>query len=284
MDVQNIKDELIQVNGARLYTKSCGEGEPMLIIHGGPGLDHSYLLPHLYGLSNYFNLIFYDQRASGKSSADLPFTIETFVEDIESIRNHYGISQLHLMGHSWGGYLAMKYALKYPERLHSLILLNSMAPSDSLRLLELNAVDSLESAFYQPEIDTIINSQEYKLHQAVAFEKLFRVMFKKDFYDPQRVSELTLTFPEAFFDNSLKLQSMNPEMETYNIIPELRQLPIPSLIFYGVDEPAAEIIGPVLWENIEGSELIILPRCGHFPFIEQPTRLFEKIISFTNYL
>ena len=282
--VDNVTEQSIEINGTSIFTKTCGQGEALIIVHGGPGLDHSYLLPQMFGLSDYYTLIFYDQRASGRSAADGELSVEVLVEDIESIRKHYGLDRFHLMGHSWGGYLAMKYALKYQKHLNSLILMNSMAPSDSLRKLELASSDSLEIQYYQPEIDAIMSSEDFQRHSATAYEKLFRTLFKKEFYDPQRADELTLNFPETFYDNSQKLQAMAPELESYDIIPELPKLSIPCLIFYGVDEPAADLLGPILWENIGGSELVIIPRCGHFPFIEQPTRLFEKITTFTKYL
>jgi proline iminopeptidase len=270
----NIEERILDINGTQLFVKTCGKGEPMILIHGGPGLDHSYLLPQMYGLSDYYRLIFYDQRACGKSASNSPISLDILVEDIEAIRVRLGLDKIHLLGHSWGGLLAMKYALANPDHMNSMILLNSMAPSDTLRKLELQEVDSLETAFYAEEINSIQATEDFKNNRSSAYEDLFRVIFKKQFYDPNRVDELTLTFPKEFYNNSKKLQALGPDLMDYDLTSDLENLAIPSLIFYGVKESAADLIGPVLWEKLEGSELIILPRCGHFPFIEQPTRLF----------
>ncbi len=280
----NVEKKVREINGTQLFVETCGKGEPMIVIHGGPGLDHSYLLPQMYGLSDYYHLIFFDQRACGKSASNSPITLDVLVEDIEAIRTELDLGSIHLLGHSWGGLLAMKYAILYPDHLTSLILLNPMAPSDTLRKLELQAVDTLEASFYAEKMKAIQASAAFKNNESSAYEDLFRVIFQKEFYDPVLVDELTLTFPNDFYNNSKKLEALAPDLVDYDLTSDLEKLSIPALVFYGVKEPAADIIGPVLWEKLEGSELVILPRCGHFPFIEQPTRLFEKITSFTGLL
>ena len=129
------KGGLLSLNGTELYVKTMGSGESIIVIHGGPVLEHGYLLPHLEPLSRDYRLIFFDQRLSGRSSAELDSTevrMENFVEDIEAVRSYFGLERVHVMGHSWGGLLAMKYALEYPERLNSLVLLNSMPASSAL--------------------------------------------------------------------------------------------------------------------------------------------------------
>ena len=278
----NLLGSHLAINGTTLYVNTCGKGEPMIVIHGGPGLDHSYMLPQMLGLSDKYKLIFYDQRACGKSVSDDPISMDLLIEDIEGIRDNLGFDSIHVLGHSWGGLLAMKYAIKYPQKTTSLILLNSMAYSDTLRSQELAAVDSSESQFYQKKMQEVMSSEAFKNQEANAYEDLFRVIFEKEFYDPLRVSELTLDFPDNFAENSKKLQALGPDLAKYDLGPDLLTLDLPALIIYGVKEPAANIVGPELWDKLDNSELVVLPRCGHFPFIEQPTKLFEAIIDFTN--
>lgn len=84
------------INNTQLYCKVIGEGEPILIVHGGPGLNHEYFLPFLEHLSKKYKLIFYDQRSSGRSpipadSNEITFT--KFVDDIEGIRKEFGIEK-----------------------------------------------------------------------------------------------------------------------------------------------------------------------------------------------
>ena len=117
-----------KVNGAELYYKIMGSGEPIVILHGGPGLEHTYFLPQMGELAKNYKLIFYDQRTSGgsiSSTDSSSITLGNFVEDLEGIRKAFDLDKMNLLGHSWGGMLAMFYATKYPENLNSLMLISS---------------------------------------------------------------------------------------------------------------------------------------------------------------
>src|SRR5882724_11360012 len=102
------KQGLLNVNGTSLFYQSIGKGEPVIIIHGGPVLDQSYMIDHFKELSKNHRLIFFDQRASGKSTADVDtssMTIKNLIDDIDQLRQKLGLDQVHLLGHSWGGML-----------------------------------------------------------------------------------------------------------------------------------------------------------------------------------
>ncbi|TVQ05815.1 MAG: alpha/beta fold hydrolase, partial [Balneolaceae bacterium] len=120
---------MLMVNETDLYVNIIGEGEPLIVLHGGPGLSHDYFLPHIELLSEEVKVILFDQRGMGRSSVELDstsFSLDLLVEDIEALRKELGIDAIHLMGHSWGGIVAMQYAVTYPGSLKSLILCNSM--------------------------------------------------------------------------------------------------------------------------------------------------------------
>ena len=115
----------MDANGVMIYYKMLGRGEPLLILHGGPGASHDYFLPYLLPLARHHKLIFIDERGSGKSQKleDLPaYTVENMVEDVEAVRQGLGLGKISLLGHSYGGALAQAYALKYQGNLSHLIL------------------------------------------------------------------------------------------------------------------------------------------------------------------
>ncbi len=121
-DSPDWKDGLISVNGTKLFVHREGSGEPAIVIHGGPVLDQSYLRPYLTQLGEKLDLVFYDQRLSGRSDGVVDSTsvrLNTFVDDIEALRVTLGLERIHLIAHSWGGLLAMKYAAAHSDRLHS---------------------------------------------------------------------------------------------------------------------------------------------------------------------
>src|SRR5882724_10658812 len=129
------KQGLLNVNGTSLFYQSIGKGEPIIIIHGGPVLDQSYMIDHFKELAKTHRLIFFDQRACGKSLADLDtssMTMKNLIEDIEGLRQKLSLDQVTIFGHSWGGLLAAMYAIEYPLKVKKLILCNAVPPSARL--------------------------------------------------------------------------------------------------------------------------------------------------------
>src|SRR5262249_26192594 len=119
------EEGLLAVNGTSLYYHAIGQGEPVIIVHGGPVLDQSYMFDHFKDLARTHRLIFYDQRACGRSTADVDtatMTLKNLIDDIDQLRQKLGLDQVHILGHSWGGMLAAKYAIEYPLKVKSLVL------------------------------------------------------------------------------------------------------------------------------------------------------------------
>src|SRR5262245_60117475 len=126
--------------GASLYYRDIGQGPPIIVLHGGPSFDHNYLLPDMDRLAGAFRLIYYDQRGRGQSAGNVQsaeVTIQSEVDDLEALRAYFQLDSVALLGHSWGGLLAMEYALRHPERVSHLILLNTAPAShDDCALFE----------------------------------------------------------------------------------------------------------------------------------------------------
>ena len=123
---------LVDVNGTSLFYHIIGKGEPIIVIHGGPVLDQSYMIDHFSELSKNHKLIFFDQRACGRSIADVDTSsmkMKTLIEDIDALRKKFNFDKVHVLGHSWGGMLAAMYAIEYPLNVKSLILCDAMPPS-----------------------------------------------------------------------------------------------------------------------------------------------------------
>jgi proline iminopeptidase len=122
----------VPVDGARLYYRTVGQGPPIVVLHGGPDFDHYYLLPELDRLAETFQLVYYDQRGRGRSAEGVApddVGIESEVADLDGVRRHFGFYTIAVLGHSWGGLLAMEYASRHPGRVSHLILMNSAPAS-----------------------------------------------------------------------------------------------------------------------------------------------------------
>jgi proline iminopeptidase len=112
-----------EINGARLFHTAVGSGDPCLTMHGGLGLDHTHLHPWLDSLGDRLWLIFYDHRGNGRSERTEPETLTfgQFAADAEALRQELGLGEVVLLGHSYGGFIALDYALRYPESISRFI-------------------------------------------------------------------------------------------------------------------------------------------------------------------
>src|SRR5713101_9979878 len=134
-NVYPLQDGFVDANGVMIYYVALGQGEPLLIVHGGPGASHDYFLPYLLPLARHNKLIFIDERGSGRSQKlddASGYTVENMVEDVESVRQALGLGKISLLGHSYGGALAQAYALKYQRNLSHLILGSTFASTREL--------------------------------------------------------------------------------------------------------------------------------------------------------
>src|SRR3989449_2275652 len=116
----------LEVNGVRLFSRRVGAGPLVVVLHGGPGASHDYLLPQYDLLAQGRSLLYYDQRGGGQSlvSRDTPVGWREHVADLEAIRAQLGVERLTVCGYSWGGLLAVLYFIEHPERVERLALVS----------------------------------------------------------------------------------------------------------------------------------------------------------------
>jgi proline iminopeptidase len=278
-----VKDGYKSINGTELYYKIMGSGEPIMIVHGGPVLEHGYLFPFLKPLAQDYQLIFFDQRLSGRSSADVDSSevrLDEFVDDIESLRDSLNLDSIHLMAHSWGGLLAMKYALKYPSNLQSLILLNSMPASSELWQKEEQILAGRSTTEDSLRRHEILKSDQYKNDKPAAIEKLLLLSFRNQFHNPSLADSLDFYIPEDYMKRSRLFRNLMVDIASYDLHSQLSELDIPTLLVYGSDEPATSVSGPKLETTLANSKLSVIPESGHFPFVEQPNQFMREVRDF----
>ena len=108
-----------------LFCRDAGEGPPIVVLHGGPEFDHAYLLPELDRLADSFRLVSYDQRGRGRSADG----VRSELDDLDRVRRRFGLEPVAVLGHSWGGVVAMAYAIRHPDRVTQQILLDTAPAS-----------------------------------------------------------------------------------------------------------------------------------------------------------
>lgn len=287
------KEGTVEINGSALYYKRYALGKDSLsvwnrkaiiIVHGGPVMDHSYFIPHLDELAKEYQLFFYDQRAAGRSSiaVDQAFmNLTGFVEDIEQLRQKFGFRKIDLLGHSWGGLISMKYAIKYAGNLDHLILSSSMAPS----------VEDWQTE--TSEIGKRVTPEETKAREALlasgalnaedpreAVEKLLLQSFRPQMYNRANLDSLKLFVPIDFMKRNQVYALLRPDMASFDLYPEMEKITCPTLMIYGETEPANTIYTDKIAGRVKSSELVVVQKAGHFPFIEQRAAYSRAVLDF----
>lgn len=271
-------------NGVDLYVRELGRGAPLVVLHGGPGDSHTYFLPQLEALAADHRLILYDQRASGRSGGqDDPaaFTAATFVADLEGLRQTLDLEQMTLLGHSWGGLLALQYALAHPQRVRALILVSPGPPSaDGLDALRLNLARRMSAADSRAVDAAYRRALREGTPAAVADFKARLYHFY--FFDPDRSAELSpieaspASARVAFRVN----QAIWASLGDYDLRPALATLDVPALIVHCPADPVPLEGARQIHENLPGSQWVELEGCGHFPFVEAPEAFFDSVRGF----
>lgn len=277
------EEGLVQVNGTELFVKRIGSGDPIMIVHGGPVLEHGYLLPHLEPLADSYELIFFDQRLSGRSAGTVDSAsvrLATFAADIEGLRQELGLGDIHLMGHSWGGLLAMSYAIRHGDHLRSLLLLNSIGANSALWQEEQALVASRITDQDRADMLAVRETEAFEQREPAAVLAMLLISYRPQFFERANLEALELYVPLDYADRSRQFGFMSRELMSFDLTDGLAKLVVPTLIIYGEAEPAVAISAPALHTSVPNSELVIVPQAGHFPFVEQADTTLAAIRGF----
>lgn len=282
------RDGYAPVENGELYYRQVGRGRPIIVIHGGPSFDHTYLLPDMDRLSDSYRLIYYDQRGRGKSTGNLQaISIRTEIEDLEGLRNYLQLDSIALLGHSWGGYLAQEYAICHPDHVSHLILMNTAFVSHEHYLLFRQELLK-RKATVEEEWDRLASSTGYKEGDPQTVGDFYRLYFSTTIRRPQHlervIEKMRLSFTREGVlrarEISDRLFNETAESTDFNLLPQLKQLRIPTLLIHGEDDFIPTAVITDIAEAMPRAHLVLLKDCGHFSYIESPDEVRRAIATF----
>lgn len=257
------------------HTIGTSSAAPLLLINGGPGLDHSYL--HLNDVWRRFGrtrqVVFFDQPGTGGSSpigAQDTITIADLLDGIESIRTTLKAEQLDVLGHSWGGYLAMAYAIRHPDRVRRMILVGSSAP-------EWSTTEFLLASLFP---DSLARGASWRLDDPVALQEDFRRHVFMGIYSPAIRSRVLANWRTVPY-NRRQAQLLLAETRATNLQPKVATLATPTLVTTGRYDA---VVSPRTAWNIHrqmpGSRFFVFEQSGHYPMVEEPEVFVTTIERF----
>jgi len=293
-----MQEGFVDANHVLIYYKIVGRGAPLMVVHGGPGADHTYFLPYLLPLARTNQVIFIDERGSGRSEKlqdASQYTVENMVEDVEAVRQALGLGKMNLLGHSYGGVLAQAYALKYQKNLSHLILgstFHSTAAMNEVLAREKQIMASpqrekledlekqglfgkgkvWESGRYTNEYATLAWGDGY-------FPFLYQGRPDPN-YDPvagnttiswDLYREMWGSHGEFVIDGNLKSVEYGDRLSSIHV---------PTLVMCGDHDESDPSLSRTMHEKIAGSKLVIFPQSGHMTFVDQPNLFIKTVDDF----
>ncbi|MEZ4735929.1 MAG: alpha/beta fold hydrolase [Caldilineaceae bacterium] len=299
--------ELMAINGTELFVKVVGEGEPIIMLHGGPGAEHIFFSKYTEALADDHQLIYYDQRSTGFSIPDTEpthLTIDTFVEDLEGIRQalqldkvtllgwswgsasaqappfFISLDKVTLLGWSWGGNLAMYYAANYPQHLKGIILVD---PGN----VDPKFDEAFNAKFEEratPEELAALDAAFQKLtteKSGEAYNAFARLLLPIYMADKSLIHGLEIVIPDnsAIYGDAVAA-GLFTDLETYDELAAIATITSPTLIIHGDEDLIPLESSQQIHEAIAGSQLVVLEGIGHIPFVEAPVAFFAAVRDF----
>jgi proline iminopeptidase len=277
---QGVPMPMLAIRDVSLFVKVVGHGYPIVLMHGGPGLDYT-TLDGLLPLAKRFTLIFYDHRANGRSTgAPDTMTFDNLVADADALRQTLGFEEWAVLGHSFGGHVALEYALRYPANTSHLMLLDTAA----------------DSAWAREGGPAILEKLGYSRRTVEAARRFFAGDL-----EPGQVERTAMRFMRAYFfrirlrdipsmiRGAFRLK-MRPEahvfgfakvLKNWSVTDRLGELAMPTLVLGGREDflfPPEELA--LMAERIPNARLEIVEQSGHMPFDEQQDQTLDIITDF----
>jgi proline iminopeptidase len=277
-----VSDNII-VDENMIHYKTFGKGTPVLIINGGPGFSSEGFIPLAKSIGESQRAIIYDQRGTGQSTIAKidrsTITLDLMVEDIERIRQHLEIDEWVVMGHSFGGMLASYYATKHPQVISGLILSSSggidlslLSGASFMDRLTPNQQDSLTYWTNQINIGDTTFHAKYQRGKNLAPAYL---------YDKSHIETIAQRLTQGDMNlNSLVWQDMR--QINFDCKEELKSFHKPVLIIQGREDVISKDIAEIAHGILSESELVFIPECAHYGWLEQPEAYFNSVGRFLN--
>ena len=278
-------------DGVRLWYNESGKGSPVIVVHGGPGMDHFSLEADLAPLARHHRVIYYDQRGGGQSTLPADpalLSIEHHVSDLEALRQQLGLAKVTLLAHSFGPAIAALYAIRHPERVERMVFLSPIPPRKGKFFEEFGAAlgqrltveqrkraEELSGSFEKTADVTAVCRQYWALMTPPRLAKSSPATLVK--------SDLCSAPPEAIRYGMTKTNAATfGSLGDWNWTADLARVHAPTLIIHGQEDAIPMAMVSEWVTALPNARIIRLQRTAHFPHAEQPAIVFPAIETFLN--
>lgn len=281
MDQSTPINDRIPIRDISLFVRVMGQGDPLLLLHGGPGMDHTSLLP-LAPCADRFTLIYMDQRCNGRSDG-IPLatmTWDNLTADVDALRQALGYETWAVLGHSFGGMVALEYALRYPDRLSHLLLMDTCGDA---RWVREKAPALLAKRGFGP---TAVEAARRFFTGQLAPDEVFQtaMKFARAYYHRSSRWALLRQIPAGFrvkMQPEAQIFGFGQLLAGWNVMDRLAEIATPTLVLAGRDDfqfpPEHQAI---LADRLPHAELALIEQAGHNAPMERPDEVMALMRRF----
>jgi proline iminopeptidase len=271
---------IMSVRGVSLFVKVMGQGYPLLLMHGGPGQDHTSLLA-LQPCADQFTLIFYDHRCNGRSKGAevTSMTWENLAADAEALRQTLGFDRWAVLGHSFGGMVALEYALRYPHGLSHLLLMDTCGDA----CMHFRAPEILARRGYSAAaVEAARRFCNGQLAPGEVMPTAMKFFKAYDYHFSLLRQAHTVVFgPHVKFRAEATIFGFSQLYPGWTVMDRLNEIKVPTLVLAGrydfLFPPEHQAI---LADRLPNAQLEIFERSGHNPQMEQTAEVIESVKRF----
>jgi proline iminopeptidase len=266
----------VDINGNQLNVEVLGEGERTIIAHhGAPGLGSLAEPKASFGrLADAYRVVVFDARGSGASGENGPYTHEQWVEDVEGLRRWLGAEQVVIAGGSYGGFIAMEYAARHPDRVSAVVLRDTSADNANQELATRNAAASSRVAIDQAKLDRIMSGTVRDDEDLRDCWREILPLYDHD-YDPAKVEQRAAATAYHYRTHNYAFAVNQPNYDIKHLLPGITA---PALVTVGRHDWITPVeCSETIARLIPGAELRVFERSGHSPQVEE-AELWEATV------
>jgi len=277
--------QLIDIGDTRLFVVQRGQGYPLIVLHGGPGLDHHEFADYLDPLCDQFRLILVDMRAQGKSDMcpEETWTLGQMAKDVVSLAHAMQLEKYAVLGHSYGAFVALQNAVDFPGAAAQTIVSGGVPSSRFLEVVDKNLAEFEPESLREQVADSW--AREAQAQTQADFASLMHEQMPFHFGNPldPRIAEYETRTADTVYSPAILRHFSKDEYGGIEVEDGLKDVTQPVLVCTGrLDRVCTVAASQAIAEGLPDTELVIFDHSGHMTFVEENEKYLGVVREFLN--